>query len=192
MAKKKIPTLGFGVPASTDPHHYQVVIPAGKGDIEIIEHLGMQQHQQSDEAILRATLNRSVWTAIKTSVQREFNARLKQHDMKISSFKTGDNKVERLLGKELCVLAWAVQDANKTQAQAAVRNWVGMKPEERWWLFGMAESATANGAEPGRADTPRVGWRLALFNALCDGEAPLPKKRQALPTSKEDAQGSLF
>jgi hypothetical protein len=192
MTKKKLPTFGFGVPASTDPHHYQVVIPAGNDNIEIVEHLGMHEHKQSDEKILRVTLNRSVWTTIKTAVQREFNARLKQHDMKVSSFKPGANQVERLLGKELCMLAWAVQDASKEQAQIAVRNWVGMKPEERWWLFGMAESATADGKKPGRADTPRVGWRLALFNALCDGEAPMPKKRQALPRKKEDVQVLLF
>jgi hypothetical protein len=186
MAQKKIPTLGFGVPATTDPHHYQVCIPAGYDDIEIREHLGMQEHTNADEDILRARLSRSQWSTIKSAVKREFVARLKHHGMTKSDFKTGENKVERLLGKELCVLAWAVQDANKAQAKIAVKNWMAMKPEERWWLFGMAESAG------GLADSPRIGWRLALFNALCEGDELLPKSRQALPVSKSKDQRSLF
>ncbi len=42
---------------------------------------------------------------IRAEVQRVFNARLKEHDLATGTWKVGDNPVDRLLGKELCVRA---------------------------------------------------------------------------------------
>lgn len=173
MKKSKITTLGFGVPASSDPHHYIVNVTAGKDSIEVIEHLGMQAKEKGDasEDILRAIIPRSVWVAIRDPLKREFNSRLKKLDMRESNWKKGRNEVDRLLGKELCVLAWATETATKQEASAAIRNWLALQPEERWWLFGMA---IASGGES--ADKPK-GWRVALYHALCDGAIKVPTKR---------------
>jgi hypothetical protein len=107
-------------------------------------------------------LERPRWTAIRSEVQRAFNQRLKEHKLKTSSWKVGDNPVDRLLGKELCALAWAVEGMDKDKIPVAVRNWLALRHEERWWLFGMAAQGT------GGVDDGHHGWRLALRHALGD------------------------
>jgi len=157
------PTLGFGVPATSDPHHFQVIIPkASSGKVQISEHLGLQVHSDEFAVLDRVLLERSRWTAIRSEVQRAFNTRLKEHDLKTASWKVGENLVDRLLGKELCVLAWAVEAMKMENIPVAVRNWLALRPEERWWLFGMAAMST------GRIGDGDKGWRLALRHALGD------------------------
>jgi hypothetical protein len=157
------PTLGFGVPASSDPHHFKVIIPkANSGKVQITEHLGLQALSDEYAFIDRVMLERARWTAIRSEVQRAFNARLKEHNLKTSAWKVGENPVDRLLGKEICVLAWAVEGMAMEKIPVAVRNWLALRPEERWWLFGMAAMSTG-----GIGDGER-GWRLALRHALGD------------------------
>jgi hypothetical protein len=157
------PTLDFGVPATSDPHHFQVIIPkASSGNVQISEYLGLQAHSDEFAVIDRVLLERTRWTAIRSEVQRAFNTRLKEHELKTASWKVGENLVDRLLGKELCVLAWAVEGMAMENIPVAVRNWLALRPEERWWLFGMAAMST------GRIGDGNKGWRLALRHALGD------------------------
>lgn len=69
--------------------------------------------------------------------------------------------IDRLLGKELCVLVWAIERLDQ-KIRIAVRNWLALRPEERWWLFGMTAIATG-----GIGDADK-GWRIALRYALGD------------------------
>ena len=62
----------------------------------------------------------------------------------------------------MCVLAWAVERLDPEKIGIAVRNWLALRPEERWWLFGMT-AMTAGGVHD--ADK---GWRVALRYALGD------------------------
>lgn len=163
--KKRRPpaTLGFGVPATSDPHHFRVEIPrANAGKVHISEQLGLQSLSEEHAVIDRVLLERSRWTAIRSEVQRAFNARLKAHGLKTSAWKVGENPVDRLLGKELCVLAWAVEQMDPERISVAVRNWLALRPEERWWLFAMTAMSTG-----GVRDGDR-GWRAALRHALGD------------------------
>lgn len=157
------PTLGFGVPATSDPHHFKVRIPpANSGKVQISEYLGLQASSDEFSVMDRVVLDRPRWTAIRSEVQRAFNARLKAHGLKTSAWQVGENPVDRLLGKELCILAWAVEDMEMDKIPVAVRNWLALRPEERWWLFGMTAIATGTVTDAGR------GWRLALRHALGD------------------------
>lgn len=158
---KSHPTLGFGVPATSNPHHFVVQVPrANSQPVLITEHLGLQA---SDATMIdRVQLERCRWTSIRSEVQRAFNQRLKAHQLKASSWKVGDNPVDRLLGKELCVLAWAVECMEDEKLPVAVRNWLALRAEERWWLFGMAAQGT------GGLQDSHLGWRLALRHALGD------------------------
>jgi hypothetical protein len=150
-------TLGFGVPATSDPHHFKVVIPkASTGKVQISEHLGLQSASNDNAVIDRVLLDRPRWTAIRAEVQRAFNARLAAHGIKPGTWKVGDNPVDRLLGKELCVLAWAVEQMEMEKIPVAVRNWLALRPEERWWLFGMTAMSTGGVMDAGK------GWRAAL------------------------------
>lgn len=157
------PTLGFGVPATSDPHHFKVLIPkASAGRVVICEYLGLQATSSESAVIERVQLDRARWSAIRSEIQRAFNARLTAHGLKGSAWKVGENPVDRLLGKELCVLAWAVEHIEPERISLAVRNWIALRPEERWWLFGMTAIATGGLKEGNR------GWRLALRHALGD------------------------
>lgn len=169
-------TLGFGVPATSDPHHFKVIIPkANTGKVQISEYLGLQAQSDEFAVIDRVLLDRPRWTAIRAEVQRTFNARLKNHYVKTASWKVGENVVDRLLGKELCVLAWAVEGMELEKIPVAVRNWLALRPEERWWLFGMTAMST------GGINDGEKGWRLALRHALGDvaqSEQLKPRERK--------------
>jgi hypothetical protein len=156
-------TLGFGVPASSDPHHFKIVIPPGNtGRVQISEYLGLQTLSDDMAVLDRVLLDRTRWAAIRAEVQRAFNSRLAEHELKPSAWKVGENAVDRLLGKELCVLAWAVEQMESEKIPVAVRNWLALRPEERWWLFGMTAISTGGVTDAGR------GWRIALQHALGD------------------------
>lgn len=163
-ARMQVPhTLGFGVPATSDPHHFKVSIPKGStGKVQISEHLGLQVASADSAVIDRVLLDRPRWTAIRAEAQRAFNARLAAHGIKAGAWKVGDNPVDRLLGKELCVLAWAVEQMDAKKIPVAVRNWLALRPEERWWLFSMAAMSTGGLMDAGK------GWRVALQHALGD------------------------
>lgn len=157
------PTLGFGVPATSNPHHFKVTIPrSNTGRVQISEYLGLHAATDDLEVIDRVLLERPRWTAIRSEVQRAFNARLAAHGLKSSVWKVGENPVDRLLGKELCVLAWAVERMEPEKIPVAVRNWLALRPEERWWLFGMTAMSTGGVFDAGK------GWRAALQHALGD------------------------
>ena len=83
------------------------------------------------------------------------------------------------LGKELCVLCWAVEDATVDDIPNALRNWEALAPEERWWLYTMTVATTGQALQKG------VGWRKALRAAFADtpfvkGEGISPKARREL------------
>lgn len=156
-------TQGFGVPLTAAPHHFVVIIPRGnKQAVQIIEDLGMHTTGDESELLDRVTLPRAVWTEIASPVKRMFNERLKAHNLKPGQWKVGENRVDRLLGKELCVLAWAVEDLEPNKVGTALRNWLSLRPEERWWLFGMTATTVGSPQDRGR------GWRMALRYALGD------------------------
>ena len=184
------PTLGFGVPATSDPHHFIIEIPRNNtGAVSIVENLGLQSHDQSQSQIARCILERPRWTAIRSEVQRAFNVRLKERQLKTSAWVVGANPVDRLLGKELCVLAWAIEGMELDHIPIAVRNWLALRPEERWWLFGMTAITTGSINDGGK------GWRLALRHALGD-VAQNEFLKQATQTltlqaSKDTSNGTL-
>jgi len=187
-------TVGFGCPVGVDPHHFVVDLPVGRtAQVVIAEAYGIKAGLNGlPEVAERCYLERSKWTMISEEVKREFNERLRSKKMATSRWTTGLNKVERLLGKELLVLAWAVEGANPETVPNAIRNWIGLRPEERWWLYTVTAAAT------GGAEHSDVGWRKALRFALT--ENPLaevanisPVKRSKLLHGNEpETQNSLF
>jgi len=191
------PTFGFGVPKDIlAPHHFIVDIPRatkGKGsEVLIMEDLGMNSDNNESAVLDRVLIPRAYWTEISGPVKRAFNERLKAHNLRTGTWKAGHNAVDRLLGKELCVLAWAIEELDKNRVGNALRNWLGLRPEERWWLFGMV-SETVQGL-----NDKECGWRIALRYALGHSqEANLniarnySKGQKTQVTQKKDKQLSL-
>jgi hypothetical protein len=182
MSKDKLParTIDFGVPDVVDPHHFVVHIPAGSTeDIEIEENFGIHASSDEDSRLLRCRLSRRAWNGIRDEAKRILNERLKEKDLKAGRWNVGANKVERLLGRELCVLAWSVEAAQPDAYPAACAAWAALKPEEKWWLFRMCDAAT------GAAEDADIGWRKALRIALTETPGPHgPTKKMNRKTPK--------
>lgn len=164
---------GFGFQPEQSQHHFLVTVPAGnRSDVLIAEHLTYDPEAGpelptlstgSHDSKLRVRLSRSKWNAVANDVRIHFNRRLKQQGLPAGRWKTGDNALMRLLGKELTLLAWAVEDADPALTPIAIRNWLGLAPEERWWLYTMTSAATGDAIQ-GRGK----GWRKAVRFALTE------------------------
>ena len=71
----------------------------------------------------------------------------------------------------------------------AVRNWLALRPEERWWLFKMTALTTGTVKDSGR------GWRLALRHALGDvahSELLQPRSRRQIGKARSELSLDLF
>lgn len=181
-------TIDFGAPDTYGAHLFRVEILASRNEpVVIVEDYGYRGQQggiprEED----RVVIARPIWSAIADIARREFNDRLKAAKVLTGRWHTGTNLVDRLLGKELCVLAWAAETANEEQLPVICSKWAALRPEERWWLF----SVTV--AEAGLPEDRQRGWRRALFLALSDGEKPATRKRRPRPVEQDLFELPLF
>src|SRR5450759_3499253 len=110
-------TVDFGAPDTFGAHVFRVEIPAGRTEVVLViddyGYRGLEGGIPRDEE--RAVLQRRVWSAIADTARREFNERLKTAKVPTGRWQIGSNSVDRLLGKELCVLAWAAETATHDQ-----------------------------------------------------------------------------
>lgn len=181
-------TIDFGAPDAYGAHLFRVEILAARNEpVVIVEDYGYRGQQSGiPREEERVVIARPVWSAIAHIARHEFNDRLKAAKILTGRWHTGTNLVDRLLGKELCVLAWAAETANEEQLPVICSKWAALRPEERWWLF----SVTV--AEAGLPDDTQRGWRRALFLALSDGEKPASRKRRPRPVEQDLFKFPLF
>lgn len=158
-------TYGFGVNPKLSTNHFYVVIPATVSQsVQVYERFTWTDadEQKLEKAdILRIEISKHKWNKISADLTSEFNARLKKDKIKIGRFVIGGTPVEKLFGKELMVLLWGIEDCDPSVIPTAIRNWKGLMPEERWWLYTMTNAST------GRIKNKK-GWRIALRYALCE------------------------
>jgi len=169
---------GFGSDAAFGVHTFRVQIPAdAKGHVVIVEDYGLKGGENGVPASeTRVILPRRFWSAIAETTRKDFAMRLKAKRLPSPRWATGENKMDRMLGKELCVLAWAAEHAsNVDECKVMAARWAAFRPEERWWLF------LQTAAESGLAEDKDGGWRLALYHALSGGKSDPGKKRSIRP-----------
>lgn len=181
-------TIDFGAPGVYGAHLFRVEIAASRNEsVVIVEDYGYRGQEggipREEERVI---LLRPVWSAIADIARREFNDRLKAAGVLTGRWHTGTNLVDRLLGKELCVLAWAAETAGEEKILVICSKWAALRPEERWWLF----SVTV--AEAGLPEDTQRGWRRALFLALSDGEKPVSRKRRPRPVEQDLFELPMF
>ena len=185
---EKVQFVDFGAPEQFGTHVFRVEIPSARTEpVRIIEdygYRGLEDGIPRDEE--RVILPRPVWSGIAEIARRAFNDRLKAAKIPVGRWHAGTNLVERLLGKELCVLAWAAETANDEQIPVICSKWAALRPEERWWLFSMTV------AEAGLPEDTQRGWRRALFHALSDGEKPPAHRKRRRPADTDLVNLSLF
>lgn len=171
MASRSTTTVGFGVQTDEiDPQRFVVRIPSNAREpVTIIEDFGIagpqydaQTNVQSDQAV-RCRLDQKRWRLISAPLRTIFNERLKGRRLSAGKWVSGDVDVHRQLGREMCVLAWAVESCEAELIPAAIDAWTGLRPEERWWLYSMAVHTT------GRAEDTDKGWRKAIRIGLTEG-----------------------
>ena len=190
--------IAFGFEPQESAHHFLVRIPRGAtAEIEISEHLTWDEDAGSSEATygtrldgqIRARLARPKWDAIADEVRAQFNRRLRQMGRKPGSWQVGHNLVRRELGKELVLLAWAIEDADPGLIAAAVANWNGLEPEERWWLYTQTAAATGHGL-----NDRGKGWRRAVRYALTENPVTdhLPTEARIPEFFQRASAGPLF
>ncbi len=185
---KALKTQDFGASTAFGAHLFRVEIPPARaGAVMIVEDYGYRGLEggipQGED---RVVLQRPTWAAIADIARREFNDRLKAAKLTTGRWHTGTNLVDRLLGKELCVLAWAAETADADQVPVICSKWAALRPEERWWLFAMTV------AESGLPEDTQRGWRRALFYALSDGEKPPSKRKRPRPEEHDILALPLF
>jgi hypothetical protein len=169
MAKERH-IFGFGFDPAESPAHFVVVIDLSPDGPVVIEER-FAWGEQSGEAIVRPPVLKVVldgyrWSRIADTARGQFNRRLKDIGAKTGQWKEGENQLVAHLGKELTLLAWAVEDADPTLIPNIVANWSGLAPEERWWLY-TTINASAGHPEHGRDR----GWRKAIRIAFAENPA---------------------
>jgi hypothetical protein len=186
--------VGLGFLPDEARHGFLVDVPKGNSPAEMIcisehrgnelNHLGTRITAASNpvDAGLRVLIDRARWLAVAPAFWEEANRRLRANGLPMARFiKSPANPVpvHPSLGKELCVLCWAVEEAPVDDIANALRNWEALAPEERWWLFTMTVATTGQALQKG------IGWRKALRSALADnpfvkGEGISPRARREL------------
>lgn len=176
--------IGFGYNPTESKHHFLIIIPeTNKEKVLIYERFEWEVENESDKNSstqtvqkidqrfdrLKCELAYNKWKEVENALRLEFNLRLKGLNLKNSQWKQGQNVVQRLLGKELTLLCWAIEDCDIKLIPTAIQNWQGLKPEERWWLYTMTNASTGD-------HNKKYGWRTAIRYALT--ENPVTDKFQ--------------
>lgn len=164
MVKNHI--MGFGFNSIETQHHFLVDVSKNKKSPVIIyeRYIWDQNDEQTSDVEdnnVKVMISQEKWKMVKDIVQVEFNKNLRKKNQKVGRFKIGYNFLERLLGKELIILLWAIEDIEIDLVEGAVKNWLGLAPEERWWLFTMTNASSGYYMD-------KRGWRIALRYILAD------------------------
>ena len=182
--------LGLGFLPDEARHGFLIQIPKGAatGDLVSItehrgndlDHLGTIETNipSPTDSSLRVLIDRGRWLALAPAFWDEANRRLRANGLPVAKFQKNPSKpvpIHPSLGKELCILCWAVEEASSDD----IPNWESLAPEERWWLFTMTVATTGQAMQKG------IGWRKALRAALADntfvkGEGLSPRSRREL------------
>lgn len=186
--------IGLGFLPDEARHGFLIDVPKGSStEVRIcisehrgkdLDHLGARDSASPNptDPGLRVMIDRGRWLALAPEFWDESNRRLRANGLPTAKFVKNPSKpvpVHPSLGKELCVLCWAVEDAPPDDIPNALRNWEALAPEERWWLFTMTVATTGQAMQKG------LGWRKALRAALADnpfvkGEGMSPRARREL------------
>jgi hypothetical protein len=173
-------TYGFGVDPAQKLNHFLVLMPepelktSSPPQVRVFERFSWTlecEQKPGPKDIIKLNIFQHKWNEVSDALAAEFNFRLKKDGLKPGKFfKSGAIPVERLFGKEMMVLLWAIEACESSVISTAIRNWKGLLPEERWWLYTMTNAATG-----GLKDLK--GWRIALRYALCENPVIETKQR---------------
>ena len=158
----------FGFNPEDNENHFVVDVQDKTGFHDWVTVYERFHYDEDDEKytylddVAKVEISANKWNRIAPTVTREFNRRLKEVEEPQGKFGTGQTLIEKRMGKELLVLLWAIENAVDKKIPTALTNWLGLQPEERWWLYTMTNACT------GKVNDDGKGWREALYYALCE------------------------
>lgn len=171
--------VGFGFNPKESEHHFLVIIPRGNDSkIIVYERFSWQYDKETQildikRDIPKVELTKHKWKLIEETLKTEFNERLKKDKIPVGKWQIGQIPVNRLFGKELVLLCWAIEDCDPSVIPVAIKNWLGLSKEERWWLFTMTNAATGS-------INDKRGWRKAIRYALTENPIEESQKQMNL------------
>jgi hypothetical protein len=148
---------GFGYDSAETTQRFVVTHPKRNQ-----QHAICIEHCINDHRRLVARLSWLQWIEIAQPVAATFNMVLMREDVRIGHWSSdGETVLRHTFGKELLLLAWAIEDAAIERIPHVLDNWRGLAPEERWWL---CTQSNATFGTPEHAHNQ--GWRMAIKYAL--------------------------
>lgn len=177
---------GFGFDPEQSRYHFAVTVPRSKRDVvTVVERFtwnaaGREAGQDVRSPALKVSLDHGRWESIADAVRVEFNRRLRNAGMHTASWKVGENLLAPYFGKELTLLAWAIESADAAIIPNMIANWLGLEPEERWWLY-----TTINATIGHPEHRPDRGWRKAIKVAFAENPSVAPSPSQLAPAESE-------
>jgi hypothetical protein len=168
---REVRALDFGFEPERSPAHFAVIIEEGDdARVTIEERFACEDTADARPAQRKVTLDAYRWSRIADQARGQFNRRLRDANLPAGKWKSpGETLLAPHLGKELTLLAWAVEESDPTLIPNMVANWLGLAPEERWWLY-TTINATAGHPEHGR----ERGWRKAIKVAFAENPSGAP------------------
>ncbi|PNC55948.1 hypothetical protein CXU09_07635 [Akkermansia muciniphila] len=166
--------IDFGAPAACGAHRFRLEIPqASRAAVALYEDMGFAGDGSRPEgALLRARVKRSCWSAVSALVMREFNERLQAGKQAPGRWRTGGVWLERMLGRELCVVVLGAGTRRLRRGGAAHGQRVAGVPSG-----GAAVAVRQNGSF--RALGGRLPARLAQGAGADDGRGRSLRAPQA-------------
>lgn len=166
MAEARLATRGFGYQAERAGGYSFEVRPSTAG-ITIVERFAERREAEATAARTahreRAALSAGRWNMVQATVASEFNHRLQQAGLRPGRWLKQATPLAPHFGKELTLLAWAIDDQEPTVIPRMLANWRGLAPEERWWFY-----TTINASTRARANDATYGWKAAIKVAFLD------------------------
>jgi len=167
----------FGVVAEQDDSYEFHIDTAAGGVCRLVS---VVQTERGPRRTDLADIPAALWRKMSVRVVRELTEGMGESERSKAApkLRTGTNRLSPLIGRELALLLWALQEEGATeQLEAILHGWRELAREERWWLY-------AKAAAPGQR--AGIGWRRALFHALSEAA----ESRAAAP-SAEKKPGSI-
>jgi len=155
-------TLGFGFnPDETEHHFYMVITP---DEVEVYERFywedGEQVKDLQDKNLI-LKMEKGKFNKVKSTLKKYMNEEMVKRGDKKGDLKDGAFPIERLLGKEIMVLLWGIEEINTSLIDAAVKSWAGFSNMDLWWIF--TRTNAANGYYKNR-----MGWRKSIKYMLTE------------------------
>lgn len=173
IQRQRVKTHDFGFMPEQSPYHFVVDTRLDNWVLIVERYVWGDEIPKAKgrDVRLKARLDDYRWSYIADKVAEVFNRQLNRAGHKGAAFrKHGETVLSPPLGKELTLLAWALEDQNPSLLPNIYTNWAGLAPEERWWLY-TTINATFQDADLGKDQ----GWRKAIKIAFAEnpiGDVP--------------------